>query len=67
MEDKKGQMENFAFGMTVLIVGLFFLLTWVWGEFTNHDFFLRAGQWGLGLLLIVIEMIKSLLRGGYLK
>lgn len=65
MAEKKGQLStiNLAFGMTILIVGVVFVVVWALGEAFNNMPLSTLGKWGLGLFPIIIEIIQAIYRG----
>lgn len=60
---KKGQAENFTFGLIILIVGMFLIALWSLGEAIGNLPLSTLGKWGLGLLPIIIEIIQAIIKG----
>ena len=64
-KSRKGQLAttNLAFGMTILIVGVVFVVVWSLGEAFGNTPLSTLAKWGLGLFPIIMEIIKTIMRG----
>jgi hypothetical protein len=66
MPNKKGQTQtDLMFGITVLLVGSVLIVLWAFGEALPSPPLTTIGKWGLGILIIAIEIIQTIIRGGF--
>ncbi|MBI4154782.1 hypothetical protein HY498_01710 [Candidatus Woesearchaeota archaeon] len=63
---KQGQTQiNLMFGFTVLLIGGILLVFWAFGEALPSIPLTAIGKWGLGILIIAIEIIHTIIKGGF--
>jgi len=61
--EKQGQLNvDFAFGISILLIGTALVVLWALGEAFGNVQISTLGKWGLGLLPILIEIIQALIR-----
>jgi len=66
MIQKKGELTiNLMFGFTVLLVGTALVVLWAFGEALPSLALSTIGKWGLGILILAIEIIRAIIRGGF--
>ncbi len=66
MMSKKGELTiDLMFGFTVLLVGTALVVLWAFGEALPSLALSVIGKWGLGILILAIEIIRTIIRGGF--
>lgn len=65
MTGKTDAKIDLVFGGIILVVGTSLVVIWSIGESFGVVSLGTIGKWGLGLLPIIIEIIRVVLRGGF--
>ncbi len=65
MENKDQTQLNLMFGITVLLIGGILVVLWAFGEVLPSTPLTAIGKWGLGILIIAIEIIQTIIKGGF--